>query len=68
MSRIKTKYNHLENNKCNRETDWTKGLLTNGLPKRAFTNPTTAMFILMLEEFMIPVYQQIDLVKNWWRV
>ncbi len=68
MSRQHTKFNHLESNKASRETTWTDNLYVNGLPKRAFTNPVTSMFILMLQDYAKPIFQKIDHIKNWWRV
>ena len=68
MNNLPSKFGHLENNNLERETSWTDDLLTNGLPKRAFTNPITSMFVLLLEDFLKVAYQRIDDIKNWWEV
>jgi len=62
------KFSHLQKNKASREIAWTDNILTSKLPKRAFTNPTTSMFILHIENFIKPIYQNVDLIKNWWKV
>lgn len=64
----RNKFKHLEDNKSSREYSWAENLISNGLPKRGFTNPVTSNFIFLLDDLFKMGLQSIDSIKNWWRV
>jgi hypothetical protein len=66
--RKNNKFRHLESNNDERSWSWSRNIISNGLPKRAFTNPITSSFIFLLDDFFKMGVQSIDSIKNWWRV
>jgi len=63
------KFEPLEENNIDKQRgEWDKDLLTSKLPKRAFTNPITSIFILMLEDWIKPTFKGTDAIRNWWKI